>query len=108
MSTTTKNLDVTFTYDELPSGGSKQPSDKTRKISIPCNGAIANEGIRTRVKAIDAALQNPSASGTQEQRYAYDMQFLLSEIDDFDTQYFPSGITKAEIVTITEDVIYGN
>ena len=108
MSTTTKNLNVTFTYDELPSGGSKQPSDKTRKISIPCNGDITTEGIRTRVKAINTALQNPSASGTQEQQYAYNMQFLLSEIDELDTQYFPSGINKAEIVTITEDTIYGN
>lgn len=108
MSTTTKNLNVTFTYDELPSGGSRQQSDKTRKISIPCNGDITTEGIRTRVKAIATALQNPSTTGTQEQQYAYNMQFLLSEIDEFDTQYFPSGITKAEIVTITEDTIYGN
>lgn len=108
MSTTTKTLDVTLLLTEQD-----DPNDtKTRKISIPC-GDATTETIKTRIGTMNTYL--PTATSTTQTGGVIDFAqgicatFQEVEKDGGDTYtYTPSLISKAEIVTITEDIIYGN
>lgn len=109
MSTTTKTLDITFLMTE-----SEDPSDtKTRKISTPANPSTTATEIKNRIATLNSIL--PTAdSATQTGAvvdYAKGIRATFQEVekDGADTYtYTPTSISKAELVTITEDIIYGN
>lgn len=109
MSTTTKTLDITFLMTEA-----EDPSDtKTRKISVPANPSTTTSEIKTRIGNINSFL--PVADTTTVTGglvdYAKGIRATFQEVekDGADTYtYIPTSISKAEVVTITEDIIYGN
>lgn len=108
MSTTTKTLDITLLLTEAD-----DPNDtKTRKISTPCGDTTTAE-IKTRIGSINRYL--PDAGTTTDTGGVIDYvkgiyaTFQEVEKDGGDTYtYSPYSISKAEIVTVTEDIIYGN
>lgn len=106
MSTTTKNLQVTFISTERD-----DPSDTINKrITVPCNPETSPADITTRIKTISNALTDPTISGGLKE-FADGIKATFQETikDGGDTYiYTPARISKAEIVTITEDIIYGN
>ena len=108
MSTTTKTLDITLLLTEQ-----NDPNNtKTRKISTPC-GDATTETIKTRIGTMNTYL--PTASSSTESGGIIDYvkgistTFQEVEKDGGDTYtYIPHSISKAEVVTVTEDIIYGN
>ena len=104
MSTTTKTLDITLLLTEQD-----DPNDtRTRKISTPC-GDATNAEIKTRIGSMNTAFNSTQTGGIVD--YANGMKTTFQEVekDGGDTYtYIPSSISKAEIVTVTEDIIYGN
>lgn len=109
MSTTTKTLDVTFLMTEA-----SDPTDtKTRKISVPANPSTTTTDIKTRIKSINTYLptadSETSTGGVIDFVKGISATFQEVEKDGADTYtYIPKSITKAELVTTTEDIIYGN
>lgn len=108
MSTTTKTLDITLLLTEADDAN----DTKTRKISTPCGDTTSTE-IKNRIATINTYL--PTADSTTLTGdvidYAKGIRATFQEVekDGGDTYtYSPSSISKAEIVTITEDIIYGN
>ena len=108
MSTTTKTLDITLLLTEAD-----DPNDtKTRKISTPC-GDATTETIKTRIGNLNSFLPVADTTtvtgGLVDSAKGIRATFQEVEKDGGDTYtYTPTSISKAEIVTITEDVIYGN
>lgn len=107
MSTTTQTLDVTLLMTEA-----SDPTDtKTRKISVPCNQNTSTADIVTRIKALNPFIAGTATAtgGMQDFGAGIRTTFQEVETDGGDTYtYTPSSISKAEVVTITEDIIYGN
>lgn len=108
MSTTTKTLDITLLLTEQD-----DPNDtRTRKISTPC-GDATTATIKTRIGNINSFLPVADTTtvtgGLVESAKGIRATFQEVEKDGGDTYtYIPNSISKAEIVTVTEDVIYGN
>lgn len=104
MSTTTKTLDVTLLMQEQ-----NNPADtKTKKISTPC-GDITVSGIKDRINSMNTAFNSTQTGGIVDYAQGIKATFQEVETDGGDTYtYIPASISKAEIVTITEDTIYGN
>lgn len=104
---TTKTLDITLNMPEQ-----SNPTDiKTKKISIPFEGTLSNAQVVTRVKEMSGYLTTPSTLHGQNTDGARGIAATFKEtvVDGADTYvYIPKSITKAEIVTTTEDIIYGN
>lgn len=107
MSTTTKTLDVTLLMTEA-----NDPTDtKTRKISVPCNSETAPATIVQRIKSLNPFIAGTATATGGMQDYGEGVRVTFQEVekDGADTYtYTPSSISKAEIVTVTEDIIYGN
>lgn len=109
MSTTTKTLDITFSMPEQ----NNQTDIKTRKISTPANPSTSTTEIKSRIGTLNSIL--PTAdSATQTGAvvdYAKGIRATFQEEVKEGNEtyvYIPNTIIKAELVTITEDVIYGN
>lgn len=107
MSTTTKTLDVTLYMEEQTNA----TDTKTRKISVPCNQNTATSTIVTRIKGMNPFIAGTATAtgGMQDFGAGIRATFQETVTEGNETYtYIPKSITKAEIVTITEDVIYGN
>ena len=106
MSTTTKTLDITLLLTEAD-----DPNDtKTRKISTPCGDATAATIVQ-RIKSLNPFIAGTATATGGMQDFGAGIRTTFQEVekDGGDTYtYTPSSISKAEIVTITEDIIYGN
>lgn len=105
MSTTMKTLDITLLLTEQD-----DPNDtKTRKISTPCNEDTSTSEIKNRIRSMNNAFNSTQTGGIADYANGIKVTFQEVEKDGGDTYtYIPNSISKAEIVTITEDVIYGN
>lgn len=106
MSTTTKTLDVTLLLTEQDDTN----DTKTRKISIPCGDTTAATIVQ-RIKSLNPFIAGTATATGGMQDFGAGIRTTFQEVekDGGDTYtYTPSYISKAEIVTITEDIIYGN
>lgn len=107
MSTTTQTLDVTLLMTE-----ESDPTDtKTRKISVPCNQNTSTADIVQRIKSLNPFIAGTATATGGMQDFGAGIRATFQEVekDGGDTYtYIPSSISKAEIVTVTEDIIYGN
>ena len=108
MSTTTKTLDITLLLTEQDDAN----DTKTRKISVPCNPETTPATIKTRIKSLNPFIAGTAtATGGMQDDLGAGIRATFKEVekDGGDTYtYIPSSISKAEIVTVTEDIIYGN
>lgn len=107
MSTTTKTLDVTLYMEEQTNA----TDTKTRKISVPCNQSTATADIVQHIKSLNPFIAGTATAtgGMQDFGAGIRITFQETVTDGNETYtYIPKSITKAEIVTVTEDVIYGN
>lgn len=107
MSTTTKTLDVTLLMTEADDAN----DTITRKISVPCNPETTPATIVQRIKSLNPFIAGTATAtgGMQDLGAGIRATFQEVEKDGGDTYtYIPSAISKAEIVTVTEDIIYGN
>lgn len=105
--TTTKTLDITLLLKEQD-----DPNDtKTRKISTPCGDATAAT-IKTRISQLNQKIADWTSTvtgGLDDVGRGIRITFQEEVKEGNETYvYIPNTITKAELVTITEDVIYGN
>lgn len=107
MSTTTKTLDITLLLTERDDAN----DTKTRKISTPCGDATAAT-IKTRISQLNTKIADWTSTvtgGLDDVGRGIRVTFQEVEKDGGDTYtYIPSYISKAEIVTTTEDTVYGN
>lgn len=107
MSTTTKNLDITLRLTERD-----DPTDTiTRRMSIPCNPDTSPATMVTNIKRMNNAMgpNSTEVAGLIQTANAIKVTFQEIQKEGGDTYiYTPSSIIKAEIVNVTEDVIYGN
>ena len=107
MSTTTKTLDVTLLMTEADDAN----DTITRKISVPCNPETTPATIKTRIKSLNPFIAGTATGtgGMQDFGEGIRETFQETVTEGNETYtYIPKSITKAEIVTVTEDVIYGN
>ena len=108
MSTTTKTLDITLLLTEQDDVN----DTKTRKISVPCNPETTPATIKTRINQLNPKIADWTSTvtgGLDDVGRGIRVTFQEVENDGADTYtYIPSSISKAEIVTVTEDIIYGN
>lgn len=107
MATTKQTLDITLQYIELNDAN----DNPTRKISVPCNSSTTASTITNNVKTLNQYLTNQQTSAGAIKDYSDGIKatFQYQEKDGADTYtYLPQTIIKAEIVTVTEDIIYGN
>ena len=104
MSTTTKYYAVTLLLEDTEDND----NTKTRTFNIPMAMQEPTiQEMRTRTMELITALATNATTGYGAQ--AIQTAFQETEKVDGETiTYIPKGISKAELVTITEDVIYGS
>ena len=106
MSTTTITVNITLTMPEQ----SDASDIKKRTIAVP-KGIASIEEIKQSIQNINPYLAGTASTNQTLLRYARGIKATFQETvkDGAETYtYIPNQISKAEIVTITEDVIYGN
>ena len=104
MSTTTKYYAVTLLLEDT----TNNDNTKTRTFNIPmATQEPTIQEMRTRTMELNTALANnaTTAYGAQAIQTAFEE---TEKVDGYYVIYTPKGISKAELVTITEDVIYGS
>lgn len=103
MSTTTKNLSLT-----LKLINSEDSTDIiTRNFSIPfsVDVSVSDNTVKNRVSTLNTSLATNSTTGYGAQAIQQAFREMITQDGDTIT-YIPKGVQKAEIVTVTEDVIY--